>query len=135
MTSSGIFGYLGVDVPTDRYERNSTADSIERELLCVSELAHAFARRVRNAENERLEDDMDSMFTSYISESAVNYDPMVVIAKERVVRQMGNAHETGQELLRQFGLIERAPSHERRLQVLKDSLDSPDPTIRYAAGP
>ena len=134
VTSSGIFGYLGVDVPTDRYERNSTADSIERELLCVSELAHAFARRVRNAENERLEDDMDSMFTSYISESAVNYDPMVVIAKERVVRQMGNAHETGEELLRQFGLIERAPSRERRLQVLKDSLDSPDPTIRYAAG-
>lgn len=118
----------------DQSAENSTADSIEQELLCESELAGRFVLLVRDAENERFEDGMGSEFATRVHESIVNYGPVAVAAWERVLWRMGNANETGEELLRQFGLIEHEPSRERRLRVLRDSLKSPDSRIRDAAG-
>ena len=118
----------------DQSAENSTADSIEQELLCESELAGRFVLLVRNAESERFEDGMGSAFATRVHESVMSYGPVAVAAWERVLWRMGNANETGEELLRQFGLIEHAPSRERRLRVLKDSLKSPDSRVRDAAG-
>lgn len=120
--------------PLQRSTENSTADSIEQELLCENELAGKFALFVRDAENEHFEDGMGSEFATHVHESVVNYGPVAVAAWERILWRMENANETGEELLRQFGLIEHEPSHERRLRVLKDSLKSPGPRIRDAAG-
>ncbi len=113
---------------------NSTADSIEQELLCENELAGRFVLFVRDAENERFEDGMDSEFATRVHESVVSYGPVAVAAWERVLLRMENENETGEELLRQFGLIEHEPSRERRLRVLTDSLKSSDSRIRDAAG-
>ncbi len=117
-----------------RSAENSTADSIERELLCESELAGKFVLFVHNAENEYFEDGMGSEFATRVHESVVNYGPVAVAAWERILWRMENTNETGEELLRQFGLIEHEPSRERRLRVLKDSLKSSSPRIRDAAG-
>lgn len=113
---------------------NSTADSIEQELLCENELTGQFVLFIRDAENEHFEDGMGSEFATRVHESMVNYGSVAVAAWERILWRMGNVNETGEELLRQFGLIENEPSRERRLRVLKDSLKSPDPRIRDAAG-
>ena len=125
---------LGTHVSLDQPVTSSTADNIDRELLCESELAIRFALFVFKAENERFEDGMGSEFATRVNESIVSYGPIAVAAWERVLWRMENANETGEELLRQLGLIEHLPSRARRLRVLKDSLKSHDSRIRDAAG-
>ncbi len=131
--STGAPAHPGVHLPLDQPVASSTADSIEQELLCENELARRFAFFVYEAENERFEDGMGSEFATRVHESIVNYGPVAVTAWERVLWRMENTNETGEELLRQFGLIEHRPSRARRLRVLKDSLKSPDSRIRDAA--
>lgn len=132
-TSTGTSAHPSIHLPLDQSAASSTADNIEQELLCESELARRFALFVCDAENERFEDGMGSEFANRVRESIVNYGPVAVAAWERVLWRMENANETGEELLRQLGLIEHHPSHARRLRVLKDSLKSPDSRIRDAA--
>ena len=112
---------------------SSTADSIEHELLCENALSGMFAFFVYEAENERFEDGMSSKFATRVYDSIVSYGPVAVAAWERLLWRLENTNETGEELLRQFGLIEHHPSRVRRLRVLKDSLKSPDSRIRDAA--
>ena len=52
---------------------------------------------------------------------------------ERILLRTDNAYETGEELLRQLGLLKHAQSHNSRLRVLTDSLGNPDPRIRDTA--
>ena len=123
-----------IQSPLDQPAASSTADNIEQELMCENELAKRFALFVSDAENERFEDGMGSGFATRVHESIVNYGPVAVAAWERVLWRMQNANETGEELLRQLGLIEHSPSRARSLRVLKDSLKSSDSRIRDAAG-
>lgn len=132
-TSTAASTHPSIHLPLDQSAASSTADNIEQELLCESELAMRFTLFVCDAENERFEDGMDSVFANRVRESIVNYGPIAVAAWERVLWRMENANETGEELLRQLGLIEHHSSRARRLRVLKDSLKSPDSRIRDAA--
>ena len=118
----------------DNSAATSTADAVEQELLRESVLAREFSSFVRDAENERFEDGMDSEFAVRVRESVTTHGSVAVAAWERVLWSAGNVNETGEELLRQLGSVEHPGSRTRRLRVLKDSLRSPDSRIRDAAG-
>ena len=132
-TSTNAPVHRGIGLTLGQPVASSTADSIEQELMCENELSRRFAFFVCEAENERFEDGMGSEFATRVHESILDYGPVAVTAWERVLWQMENTNEAGEELLRQFGLLAHHPSLARRLRVLKDSLKSPDSRIRDAA--
>ena len=77
---------------------------------------------------------MGSAFAAHVRDSVLAGGAAAVAAWERILLRNGNAHETGEELLRQLGLLRNAPSHSSRLRVLAASLSHPDPRMRDAAG-
>ena len=111
-----------------------SSSAIQTELLRENDLAEEFGYYVRAARNEQFEDGMSSNFANHIHESIRNNGPVAVNAWECVLRRYGNVYETGEELLRQLGLLQHVPSHAIRLDVLLDNLASSDPRIRDAAG-
>ena len=115
-------------------QSNFTSIALQAELLRENDLVEEFGYYVLAARNEQFEDGMSSNFAVFVHES-IRYNGLAAVyAWERVLHRYGNVYETGEELLRQLGLLQHVPSHEVRLNVLIDNLDSPDPRIRDAAG-
>ena len=89
---------------------------------------------VHDARNERFADGMDSTFGHRIYQSIAEHGSAAVAAWERVLLHTGNRNETGEELLRQIGLVQHPPSHDARLCFLTASLKHSEPRLRDAAG-
>ena len=97
-------------------------------------LASEFELYIHQAQGETFADGMSSTFTDRVLESIKKHGPAAVRAWEQIVIKTGNTHETGEELLRQLGILMDHPSHEARLQTLANFLEHPDPRMRDAAG-
>ena len=117
-----------------RRTASATADLISEELLLEGQLAARFEGFVFAAGSERLSDGMGSLFADRVRESVLEHGPVAVAAWERAVLKCRNRNETGEELMRQLGLLRDARSHSARLRVLVDALARPDATVRDAAG-
>ena len=117
-----------------RQAASATADLISEELLLEGQLAARFEGYVAAAGSERFSDGMDSLFADRVRESVLAYGPVAVAAWERAVLKCRNRNETGEELMRQLGLLRDAKSHAARLRVLVDALARPDARVRDAAG-
>lgn len=89
---------------------------------------------VNEAGNERFADGMDSRFGNRVRQSIADHGSAAVNALAHTMLRTNNRYETGEELLRQMGLIRDAASHDARLRLLTDSLKHPEPRIRDAAG-
>ena len=113
---------------------SATADLISEELLLEGQLAARFESYVAAAANERFSDGMGSHFADRIHGSVLEYGPVAVAAWERAVLKCRNRNETGEELMRQLGLLRDMRSHASRLRVLVDALARPDARVRDAAG-
>ena len=125
--------YTGSEQPPEVPPVSSTSDAIDKELLREGALVSLFESYVRDASDERFEDGMGSTFAARVHDSVLRNGSVAVAAWERVLLQTGNVYETGEELLRQLGLIDHTPSHYLRLSVLTDSVTSFDKRIRDAA--
>lgn len=117
-----------------RRTASATADLISEELLVEGRLAARFEGFVAAAAGERFTDGMDSLFADRVRASVLSYGPVAVAAWERVVLKCRNRNETGEELMRQLGLLRDTGSHAARLRVLEDALARPDARVRDAAG-
>ncbi len=115
-------------------QANFTTNAIQKELWREHVLTAEFGSHVRDARNERFEDGMSSTFADRVNESIQTHGSAAVTAWGRVLSRYGNVYEAGEELLRQLGLLHHVPSHNVRLQLLVDNLNSSDPRIRDAAG-
>ena len=113
---------------------SATGSAINRELLLEAVLVRKLELCVREARDEQFVDGMDSEFASRIHDSIMKHGSVAVWAWERVMLKTGNANETGEELLRQLGLLYDPATHGSRLRVLVDSLALSDPRMRDAAG-
>ena len=89
---------------------------------------------IDKAQGEIFTDGMDSTFADRIHQSIREQGTIAVNIWQQVINETGNEHETGEEFLRQLGILKDCPSHEARLQTLANFLDHPDPRIRDAAG-
>ena len=112
---------------------SSTSDAIDKELLLEGALVRRFESYVREAQDERFIDGMESAFATRVHDSILLNGSVAVAAWERILLRTGNMYETGEELLRQLGLVEHTVSHSARLRVLTDSANSADARIRDAA--
>jgi hypothetical protein len=112
---------------------NQVNDAIS-EPSTVHSLAVDLEIYVRQAGNETFTDGMDSTFANRVHESIELHGSTAVNAWAEILSRTENAHETGEELLRQLGFNQDASSQHARLQVLINSLSHPDPRIRDAAG-
>ena len=99
-----------------------------------SRLASEFKGHIDQAQGEVFTDGMDSTFAHRIHQSIKERGPIAVSIWERVINETGNAHETGEEFLRQLGILKDCPSLEARLKTLVNFLGHSDPRIRDAAG-
>lgn len=113
---------------------SSTSTFIEKELQLENRLVRGFSLFVHEAQNEIFADGMDSKLAGHIQDSIMKHSATAVAAWDRTLRKTNNAFETGEEILRQLGMLRHSPSHGPRLRVLTDCLNSPDPRIRDAAG-
>ena len=113
---------------------SSTSAFVEKELQHENRLVRDFGLFVREAQNETFADGMDSKFAGHVQESILKNGATAVAAWERTLHKTDNAFETGEEVLRQLGVLRHSPSHGPRLRVLTDCLNFPDPRIRDAAG-
>ena len=111
-----------------------TSTAIDKEIQLETRLVREFDTYVEQAQEETFADGMDSTFADHIHQSIQTYGATAVAAWERTLRKRNNAYETGEELLRQLGIIKHTPSQRARLNLLTDELTSPDPRIRDAAG-
>ena len=111
----------------------STSDAIDQELLREAALVNQFEAFVRRARNERFVDGMGSDFATNVVQSIISNGRVAVAAWDRILIRTGNLYETGEELLRQLGLMRHDPTHQSRLRVLIYNLTSADPRIREAA--
>ena len=99
-----------------------------------SRLESEFKDYVHQAQGEIFADGMNSTFSDRVHQSIKEHGPIAVSIWEQVINETGNASETGEEFLRQLGILRDCPSHEARLQTLANCLEHPDPRIRDAAG-
>lgn len=113
---------------------SDTSNAINDELLRESALVKHLTPYVLEARAETFVDGMASAFGGRVCQSIVEHGSVAIAAWERVMERTDNAYETGEEMLRQIGLLEHAPSHGARLRVLTDSMRHEDPRIRDAAG-
>ena len=98
------------------------------------ELTLEFRNHVHQAQGENFTDGTNSTFSDRIHQSIREHGPIAVRIWEQIIDETGNAYETGEEFLRQLGILRDHPSHEARLQTLANRLQHPDPRIRDAAG-
>ena len=113
---------------------NSSSNAINRELLREASLVREFDLYIGQGRDEVFQDGMDSIFGLRVCDSVRKNGTMAVFAWGRILRKIDNAHETGEEILRQLGILDDPPTHNARLRLLTDSLQLPDPRIRDAAG-
>lgn len=98
-----------------------------------SVLVRYFAAYVQSAQSERFIDGVDSAFANRVHKSIIKHSSVAVAAWERILIRTNNRYETGEELLRQLGLVEPVESKPTRLRVLTGSIKSDDARIRDAA--
>ena len=112
---------------------SATSDAINAELLLEAKLVTQFETYVREAKSERFVDGMASTFATRVHQSLINNGHVAVAAWHRILMRTGNLYETGEELLRQLGLLRHESTHQLRLRALTDNLSSTDLRIRDAA--
>lgn len=130
LSQSSAIKQQSITVPHD----NITSHALQKDLLRQNDLAAELGSCVKAARYERFEDGMSSTYANCVHESFQKHGSFAVTAWERVLHRYGNLYETGEELLRQFGLLQHGPSHKVRMHVLMENLNSSDPRIRDAAG-
>lgn len=85
-----------------------------------------------NAENEVFTDGMDSSFSRNLTLIIEIFGNTATSAIEEMVKERRINVEVMEELLRQLGYMEDTRTHHSRLNVLIQSLKSPDPRVRDA---
>ena len=78
-------------------------------------------------------DGMESVFSRNLHTVIRSHRDMAIDAIDRVLRFDQPSAEVAGEALRQVGFVDDPPSHQRRLALILDHLDSSDPRIRDAA--
>ena len=91
-----------------------------------------FDKLIVNAKNETFMDGMDSFFSRNLVLVIKIFGNTAIRAMETVMERRINV-EVMEELLRQLGYMEDARTHRSRLNILIQSLKSPDPRVRDAA--
>ena len=89
-------------------------------------------RLLADAKNEVFMDGMDSIFSRELHRIIETFGHRAISAIERAMERRLNA-EVAEELLRQLGYREDAGTHCGRLNILLQSLQSPEPRVRDAA--
>ena len=82
-------------------------------------------RLIANAKNEVFADGMDSNFSRQLHRIIETFGHRAIKALEMAMERRLNA-EVAEELLRQLGYMEDSGTHDGRLNILLQSLKSPD---------
>ena len=98
-------------------------------------LVRLFRALIVMCKDEVFEEGMHSQLSQAIHATVNKYGPVALLAWENILLQYGNKYETGEEILRHYGLIEHPDSHEHRRLFLERMLqDNSNPRLREAAG-
>ena len=97
------------------------------------ELVDYFERLVQESEDEVFEDGMESNFSRGLVSKVLEHGmPTLVVIEQVILAQSTNAEVLGETLV-QIGAIDDPKTHDRRLTILIEALESEDVRIRDAA--
>ena len=97
------------------------------------ELVYYFERLVRDSDDEVFEDGMESKFSRGLVSKVLEHGmPTLVVIEQVILAQSTNAEVLGETLV-QISAIDDPKTHDRRLTILIEALESEDVRIRDAA--
>ena len=98
-----------------------------------AELVDYLERLVRDSVEEVFEDGMESNFSRGLVSAVLEHGVAAITAVEQVILVESTDVEVLGETLVQIGAIEDPITHDRRLTILTDALESKDVRVRDAA--
>lgn len=96
-------------------------------------LVQRFRQVINDASGELFFDGMDSPLAEKIRRAIYADGELAVEALHQAILNHPDEVETGEEILRQIGLLRDTPTHQARLNLLTDMLELPQERIRDAA--
>ena len=99
----------------------------------IPRLAERFNRIIADARGRTFYDGMDSQLANDIRAVIMENGLPSVDALSQVLNSDGGEVETRDEIIRQVGLLDDAPTHSARLKLLIELLSSPQARFRDAA--